>query len=673
MKAYRIYNKIFLTIIGTLFLFTACREAIPDRDPSPVMPENCLGVYFPTTNPTVVELEPSEPTQFSITISRVDSVSAAEVPITVETNKDNVFVVPEKAVFEANAKETTLTITFPKADVGISYDLKLLVSGDQYVNKYASSIPYFSTTVTRVKWTVINKTIIMVNPFWGGDVHYIPKAEIASYASGDIVNSIRLTNPFLTGGGGEDIDLKPDENGIYDGVPAIWPVEIVRDNVQLVITIDKEGNASMSRGGIGAQWYDIEMEMFPQETGVAVRDKDSIVLIDFPAKSLVILADSEGSGWPNSAPLQIYFSLDDFLAANKKIKDFNKIEYEEIKGAVSEFESVAYSESWSQSISKAVDIDEKNKDSEYKNLYYLANLYADEYGLAFYYNGKTVSIPAEQATGKQVLGKDIYVSQSEELASSVTTNVKGIDVYTLGLTFHFEDGTVVGEFAEKFYYSKNSVAPDERFIGNFTFTGKSLFEAPDAEMDVTIAKGPDNTVIITGIDLAESVTATVDPLWDILTIEPQSVGETTDEGGTYALSFWTYLSSNELSAQATLTFVFNTAGQLVLTEESEAIGYIIYGENIADASDAGYFDGYYDLSFTPRAVEESASSSRAPASNVAAGAPLNRTTNISYAKPVQSVSIAEKTQRASTGNFIVKGTVRNSARAVSRKNLSPLF
>ena len=112
-----------------------------------------------------------------------------------------------------------------------------------------------------------------------------------------------------------------------------------------------------------------------------------------------------------------------------------------------------------------------------------------------------------------VFGQDVYVSQSDSIESSIEVNSKGVTIYTLGLTFHLEDGTIIGDFAETFYYSEEAVEYTiDDFVGTFTMTGPSQFSGyDDAEMTVTITEGESaNTLIITGVDYAEEIEATYD-------------------------------------------------------------------------------------------------------------------------------------------------------------------
>ncbi|MDR0506986.1 MAG: hypothetical protein LBH32_09265 [Dysgonamonadaceae bacterium] len=643
--------KQYILIISLILSgFVACTDDIPEREISPVTPENCKGVFFPSSNKASVELEPTEATEFSITIARTDSIGSIEVPIKVDVNDENVFIVPQKVTFADKEKETTFTVSFPQAGVGTTYNLKLSLAGDEYVNQYNVGLPTLATSVTRVKWDVINDKIVMINPFWSGDKHYISKAEIASYGSGDIVNSIRLTNPFATAGGE---DAQPDENGIYQGVPEIWPEEILRDDVTAIITVDRQDRAVFKRTTIGFTWYDAESEIVTEDYGEAVRDADgNIVKIVFPAKSLFIIANSAGQGWRSSEDLIVYLSWDVYMADNMKIEDFNKLDYEDIQGAVSEFESKAYSQSWNQGFAKAIDVDSTNTESEYKNLYILPDLYAESYGLAFYYDGKSLTVPANQQTGQKYMGNPIFVSASNRIESSVTTSSKGVSNYTFGLKFHYEDGTVVGEFAETFYYSKDPVAYSiSDFYGNFKLTGSSQFTGyPDADMNVTIAAGAQaNTFVITGMDLCEEVAATFDPATSTLSIAPQALADY----NTYDITLYTTTIEGDVSETAAMDFNFNMSGNLVMTSTSEADGYLLESQ-----AAGGWVDGYYNLKFTPLQSEVAKKAAKAK-------------TVSTHGNPAK-VKTATNAKKLSKGNFAVQS--KASLKTFNKKSgLVPMF
>jgi hypothetical protein len=318
-----------------------------------------------------------------------------------------------------------------------------------------------------------------------------------------------------------------------------------------------------------------------------------------------------------------------------KLSDFNSLAYEKIAGALSEFTSTAYyNESWVQSFAKAIDIDAENEASQYKNLYYLADLYYEGYGLAFYYDGEKITIPENQPTGTS-FKKPLYVSQSENIESSVLTTAKDVKIYTLGLKFHYEDGTVVGEFAEIFYYSKDPVVyAIEDFYGSYKLTGPCLFDGyPDADMNVTITAGTTaNTFIITGIENADEVTATFNSQNSLLEIAPQNVSDFVYKGQSYPTDLLTVDADLEDSETAKMSFGFNMSGNLVMASNSEAIGYILLCE-------LGYIDGYYDLKFTPQSERVLTQKS---------------TVSRQLASKVLKKGSVDKKQKCSKGNFAIQ-------------------
>ena len=121
-----------------------------------------------------------------------------------------------------------------------------------------------------------------------------------------------------------------------------------------------------------------------------------------------------------------------------------------------------------------------------------------------------------------MFGQDLYVSQSDNNESSVVVNYKGTSIYTFGLTFHFSDGTIVGDFAETFYYSEEALTyTKEDFLSEFTLIGGS------APADVEIAEESPNSFVITGISRAEEVVAEFSPEDQTLSITPQELADVT--------------------------------------------------------------------------------------------------------------------------------------------------
>ncbi|SHJ01453.1 hypothetical protein SAMN05444280_10987 [Tangfeifania diversioriginum] len=607
-------NKLLIAISVLVALaVAACSEFEDTVEPSPAVPDGCQGVYFPASNTSAYELEPTEPTQITITIAREVSSGAVEVPVNVEVNDEDVYNVPSSISFADGETEVDFTVTFPDAGEGTTYNLKLAVEGDEYVNPYASALPYVTTSVTRIKWAAVEEPMVYVDGtvayFYG--VEALPmyvnaeKAEVTGMTRYRFKNAYRVapTGEWV----GEEYEAIPDEDGIYDGFPYNYPGDFDENNdYYTIIEIDNAtGEVFMYAHELGMAWGDGMFSIGSVYNNLS-DDKASYPLgtivdgvITFPSNSLFVSEAeyNDGGKYPASVPTYIYLTKDAFIAANLKIDDFNDVEYEAIAGEVGEFESAAYSDNWSQTLSMAIDIDPENEESEYKNLYYLSNLYAEGYGVAFYYNEEeeSVTIPENQSIGAEFMGKDIYVSPSDSIESSVVVNAKGVTIYTLGLIFHFEDGTIVGEFAETFFYSEDAVSYDkEDFLGDFVMSGLSQFGEADANMEINIAEGEDeNSLVITGIDYAAEVIASFDPSTSIMSVTPQVLPDIVTESATYDATLYT-TDAEGVSTTAVMDFTFNMQGNLVMTSTSQGDGYLINSE-----AAGGWLDGYYNLVFSP--------------------------------------------------------------------------
>ena len=666
----KLINKIFLlgALIGLVAFIGCSEDDLVTPTPSPAAPEGTQGVYFPATK-SVFEFMPVDPTEVTLKIARAKSEGAVEVPITVEVNEDNVFNIPSSVSFADGETEATFKVTFPSAEEGKKYNLKLTVEGDQYVNPYVEGVAYLETSVMRVKWEPLDEPMVYIEggfrSIWGG-IDPVPVYVDAEKAVLGDVTRYRFTNFY------NRVSTEVDDDGIYNGFPYNTLERIDPDNDYLT-TIEIGGDKGTAN----------EVFMYSHFTGVewstygpvymgsiygnltvggepAKKDeyplgvlKDGI--ITFPENSL-FYQDNDGISI-HSNPTTIYLTKEIYLEANKEIKDFNDLEYELIEGDVSTFASKAFNNNWPQTLAKAVDIDEENEESAYKNLYYLADLYSEGKGVAFYYNEKSgrVTIPENQPIGATVFGQDLYVSASTKNKSSVVVKDNGLTEYTLGMIFHYEDGTIVGDFAERYLYSEDPISYDiGDFVGNFTMTGSSLFQGEDdAKMKVKIEEGEnENELLITGMQYAEEVVATFDPLTSMISIAPQALADF----GSYDISLLTVTlegSSLSISETAIINLQRNIVGDVILDSYSEAIGYVLESQ-----AAGGYVDGYYDIEFTPRAAASSTS-----------------VQNSSAIKVQSALTTTVKEDNAKTHNFKVQGkkSTRQNQKMVKNEQIYYIF
>src|SRR5690554_578795 len=593
MKLNRIIKAFSLLLVVA---FAACSDFEDTELLSPEKPAGNQGVFFPTTNVTAHELEPTDPTQITVKVSRTVSSGAASIPLVVVTNDEGVFNVPATANFADGETETDLVVTFPDADEGITYKLVIAVEGDQSVDPYGEGAVSVATQVTRIKWTPVENPFIyrdgtFQGAGWGDNSRpmyvYAEKAQLGASVR------YRLKNVYKPA-----TSSTPDADGVYNGFYSFTPGFDSSKDWYTVIEIHSaagtSGNVSMFTHQIGSErstYGKISIGSKAGSFGTLSNNK-----ITFPAGTLLFY-DDDGSY--DAQQTLIYLTKEAYIKDNMRITDYNDVEYVEVEGELGKYETLAYGETWDRTLYKAIDIDSTNVASEYKNLFYLADLYAEGYGLAFYYDktsGK-VTIPESQKIGTKVFGQDLYVSQSDNNESSVVVNYKGTSIYTFGLTFHFSDGTIVGDFAETFYYSEEALTyTKEDFLGEFTLIGGS------APADVEIAEESPNSFVITGISRAEEVVAEFSPEDQTLSITPQELADVTLGEGEDAVTYnavWYTQTPGGLSASAALEFEFDLRGNLIVSESSVGTGFRIIGYNVEDEDDAGYLNTNLNPAFIP--------------------------------------------------------------------------
>lgn len=656
----KIINKIYLFgLMAIIAVMGGCSEdKLIQPDPSPLTPEGCIGVYFPSTNTSVFELEPTDATEIELTIARTVTAGAADVPVKVEVNTENVFVVPANISFAAGEEEKTFKVTFPSAGEGTKYSLKVSVEGDQYVDPYSKYLPYVSTSVTRIAWTTVEDPMVYIDGTFATvyGVGFFPMYVWAERAETSDVIKYRFKNAYKVPTGdydGDEYEPIEDEDGIFDGYPYNEPGDFDEDNDYItLIEIDKKTNEvfmekhdlgviwSYGMVSIGSIYRNISNNKENYPLGTLVDDK-----ITFGENSLFfsMATFNNGGKYPADNPTIIYLSKDSYIADNLRISDFNEVEYTDIEGAVTELQSAAYSDSWEVFFAEAVDMDPENEDSDYKNLFYIGNAYAEGYGVAFYNVDGKITIPADQPIGRKVYGKEVFVSPSEDIKSSVETNAKGVDVYSLGLLFHYKDGTKLGDFSEIFFYSEDAVSYDkEDFIGSFNMTGESQFGDGPIEMEVEIEEGEtDNELVIIGIDWAEEIIATFDSENSTMSIAPQELADVErSNGAIWDMTLYTTDIEGDVSTSAEMIFTFNMQGNLVLTSDTEADGYLIRSETAG-----GWIDGFADLVFAP--VKSSAKSAL-------------RSASATTAKVAVKTAIAKKAEKPEH-NFSIQGKISHKA------------
>ncbi|HOV83500.1 MAG TPA: hypothetical protein PLE52_01605 [Paludibacteraceae bacterium] len=320
-KIGKIFNIVLGIIVVSLMFFTSCEDTI-EREPSPAVSSDCQNVFFTNNNVTDVELEPTDPTQVRVIISRQNSEEAATVPLKV-ISADSVFIIPDTVTFEAGVDTTSFVVTFPEAEEGIKYSFEIGISGDEYLNPYISDKTSIKISVIRIKWEDIGPGVMIegiISTLFGVPELYPFYVDIQKATLPGSITRYRLINPFKPM---EAEDL--DKYGIADGYPYNAPGDMLPGDFYLVIEVDAENNASMEPQQMGFDWgygyftvgsiygnISDNLSAYP----LGEYDEDNGVII-FPENSLFVSMANykDGAQYPCDTPTYIYLSRDDYLAA----------------------------------------------------------------------------------------------------------------------------------------------------------------------------------------------------------------------------------------------------------------------------------------------------------------------------------------------------------------------
>lgn len=157
-------RNIIKSLLSICIIALAGCSDIPNREASPEVSPNCNEVFFNEEYSISKELDPNDPTSVEIEISRKKTADNIIVPITVLSNQDNTFIVPETVTFSAGEATSKLIINFPEAPLGISQKLSIALDGED-VNPYTTKYSHLQLEITRVKWDLYAEGIYYCNFF----------------------------------------------------------------------------------------------------------------------------------------------------------------------------------------------------------------------------------------------------------------------------------------------------------------------------------------------------------------------------------------------------------------------------------------------------------------------------------------------------------------------------
>lgn len=145
-------NRYFIYILTVLSIIAASCTPEEFAQVGDFDNENCYGVYFPSQEGTGDrQIDPDDPRHFTFKVRRMKTDDAITVPVTIKSESTGVFTLSE-LYFEEDKAEAEISVFFPSAQLGKTYDCTLIIEDKLYASSYSSVSTHLSFSVTRVKW-----------------------------------------------------------------------------------------------------------------------------------------------------------------------------------------------------------------------------------------------------------------------------------------------------------------------------------------------------------------------------------------------------------------------------------------------------------------------------------------------------------------------------------------
>ncbi len=147
--------KYILPFLLAFVLSVGCTDDV-DYTKGTAEDPDCYGVYFPKkqSTRTDLEFEPGTQTEATYTVKRRNTVDPIVVPIVVKSNVEDIFIV-EPIAFSAGEEETTFTINFPNAKMGMTYTCDINIEDPRYASIYGSDKVNLSISLVLAKWELV--------------------------------------------------------------------------------------------------------------------------------------------------------------------------------------------------------------------------------------------------------------------------------------------------------------------------------------------------------------------------------------------------------------------------------------------------------------------------------------------------------------------------------------
>lgn len=408
---------------------------------------------------TTKELDPSDPTSYTLHMSRRNTSGAITVPITITSGADSIFTISD-AVFADGDSIVEFTLSFPNAEVGTKYTVNFGVNDPKFTSPYSDAASA-SFAVTRVKWNPAG--YVMDN----GE-----KKEGWAMYTEDIVSSYFSIDHFSYP---VRLQERADQPGMFRLVNPYnekWPYASYADGSKeyyIVIDATDPDNVFLSNGGLVDLGVTINSKDFQffgftdyyaQRTGVDLSNKDQLAKfkedyaqyfgkyengkITFPASSFLMVVGGEGYYYANSNG--------EFCVVIDPSKDLyeytveNDFDWEEV--FTGDFASGKLGTKSEATLYKGVPADTTTEEMKaaferfieaYGTPYILAAPYAEDYNIYFAVKDGRIQVLPDyelQETGIDALAEPVFARLN---AGQSSWSEK---VVSLNLTFTNEDESI---------------------------------------------------------------------------------------------------------------------------------------------------------------------------------------------------------------------------------------
>lgn len=187
-------NKlVIVAMVGLALIVASCSENYPERSASYVPASDVTGAFFPASNPSTVEVLPTD-SFYTITVTRLDTTQAATVKFHETSDVSNMFSIPESIAFAAGQREAELKISFldlvdfQNYEYGIEMDES---TTNPYDTLMTGSTKYLMN-ITQTDYVDYATGTFASPKFWGGDWE-----QLLQYSA--ILDCYRFPNLFAAG------------------------------------------------------------------------------------------------------------------------------------------------------------------------------------------------------------------------------------------------------------------------------------------------------------------------------------------------------------------------------------------------------------------------------------------------------------------------------------------